>query len=673
MSSSFSPELRGELLDDFYAECDELLTAIRQGLTQLEERVGKRESTASFVEALFRHCHTIKGISAIVGLRPAEQLAHVMEDLIRAWSSHPTLLTDDHLDLLVVATQRVEQIITAHRTGQGTPSIDDLVQRIGDVLSASHSTRQAAATTRELPPTSPTSTDSISHAADPSLYVATFSPSPALDQRGINVSAVRERLKAIGEIVSATPVVLGKGSIKFRFVVRLPDGPGDLSAWEADGVLLALPESAATPSLPAAEVEPSSSTATRDGDSTAALSLTPSQIVRVDLARLDELMRITGEMVIHRSRLEDRINQNGAASGLKEISVALGRSLRQMREAISRVRMVPIAEIFSRMPFVVRDLARESDKKVNLTLEGPQTEVDKYLVERLREPLLHLVRNAFAHGIESPGERVAAHKPVEASIVLSARSEGSSVVIQIRDDGRGVDFVAVAARATSLGLEVPGHLDAASVMKILCSPGFSTRDAVDLAAGRGVGMAVVANTVRELGGTLKLDTQVGSGAVFTLRLPLTLSIADAIIVSIGSELCAIPQVAVNEIIQIDAREIRLIQQSPVIPYRGGLLPIVKLRAMFKLPEASPERVTLLVCSTERGATGLVVDGVRGQREIVIRPLSDPLLHVPGISGATELGDGRPLLIIDPIAITQGVVRPPTAEHDLRPSAEKRSA
>ena len=186
-------------------------------------------------------------------------------------------------------------------------------------------------------------------------------------------------------------------------------------------------------------------------------------------------------------------------------------------------------------------------------------------------------------------------------------------------------------------------------------------------------MAVVANTVRELGGTLGLTSTVGHGSVFTLTLPLNLSIADAIIVTVGSELCAIPQTGVNEILQVDAREIRFIQQSPVIPYRGGLLPIVKLRAMFKLPEASPDRVTLLVCSTEQGATGLVVDSVRGQREIVIRPLSDPLLQVPGISGATELGDGRPLLIIDPIAITQGVVRPTAPEQNHRPAAEKRSA
>jgi two-component system chemotaxis sensor kinase CheA len=309
------------------------------------------------------------------------------------------------------------------------------------------------------------------------------------------------------------------------------------------------------------------------------------------------------------------------------------------------------------MPFVVRDLSRESTKKARVVLEGHQTEIDKYLVERLKEPLLHLVRNAFSHGIESPKERTAAGKPKEATILLQARSEGESVVIQIRDDGRGINAAAIVARATSLGLQIPHKVESAEVLKILCTPGFSTRDEADLAAGRGVGMAVVANTVRELGGTLSLESWPGKGTVFTMRLPLTLSIAAAFIVSIDEQRCAVPQGSVDEIMQVDATEIRKINQTEVVPYRGGLLPLMRLREMFGLPSQQNGPVTFLVLRSDRGATGLVVDRIQGQREIVIRPLSDPLLRVPGISGATELGDGRPILILDPIAITQGVVRP----------------
>jgi two-component system chemotaxis sensor kinase CheA len=368
-------------------------------------------------------------------------------------------------------------------------------------------------------------------------------------------------------------------------------------------------------------------------------------------------MRITGEMVIHRSRLEERAAQSGQES-LKEINRAFSKSLREMRRVLSRVRLVSIAEIFSRMPFVVRDLARDSDKKVRVLLEGRQTEIDKYLVERLKEPLLHLVRNAFAHGIESAAEREKAGKPAEAIIELRAQSQGERVIITVRDDGRGIDSVKIVARAQALGLRVPEKIDSAGLLAILCSAGFSTRDEADRTAGRGVGMAVVESTVRQLGGTLSVESTPGTGTEFTLKLPLTLSITEALIVTAGSQTCAMPQGAVDEIIQIESRELRRLKETAVIPYRDGLLPVKRLRAMFSLPPETNGILTVLVLSVERGALGLIVDRVLAQREIVIRPLADILLKVPGVSGATELGDGKPILILDPLAITQGVIRPP---------------
>jgi two-component system, chemotaxis family, sensor kinase CheA len=306
---------------------------------------------------------------------------------------------------------------------------------------------------------------------------------------------------------------------------------------------------------------------------------------------------------------------------------------------------------------VVRDLKRGSDKAVRVVLDGNQTEIDKYVVERLKEPLLHLVRNAFAHGIEPSADRVAAAKPEEATLTLRATSSGEFVIIQIRDDGRGVDTARVVKRAQKLEVVVSATPTPAELLKILCLPGFSTREEADLASGRGVGMAVVANTIQELGGTLTLETWPGNGTQFTLKLPLTLSIADAIIVTVGDQTCAVPQAAVNEIVQFRASEVRLIKETEVAPYRGGLLPLVRLRKLFGAAALERETMTSLVVSSERGSTGLVVDRVVGQREIVIRRLMDPLVRVSGISGATELGDGRPILILDPNAITQGVVRP----------------
>jgi two-component system chemotaxis sensor kinase CheA len=661
MNSEYSPELRKDLLDDFYAECDELLTAIRENLALLEHNLETGKIDTGVIETLFRNVHSLKGISAIVGLRPAEELAHLAEDTLRGLSKLEITLTAPLLDTLLVAAQRLEMIVTSHRLQKPLPDIQDVSEKLRRRNPGAKRPTGSRKKSDPIPadPETP-KLDPAQIARDRGLqaWICSFAPTAELDQRGINLNAVRERLARIGEILSATPSVRANGSIVFEFLVALRDKPGDLATWEAEGLHF-------RPAPGAAKTEqPVPRPPRNETDHPEALSLTPSHIVRVDLARLEDLMRITGEMVIHRFRLEDRLDQSGMNQGsLKEISLALSRSLREMRQAITRVRLVPIAEIFTRMPFVVRDLTRESGKKVRVLLEGHHTEVDKYLVERLKEPLLHLVRNAFSHGVETPKERTAAGKPKEATILLQATSEGESVLIQVRDDGRGIDVRAIAAQARKLGLSVPARLELPDVLKILCTPGFSTRDEADLASGRGVGMAVVANTVRELGGTLALESWPGKGTVFTLRMPLTLSIAAALIVAVGEQSCAVPQGYVDEIAQVQANEVRRINETQVVPYRGGLLPLIPLREMFGIEPEQTQSLTFVVLRSERGATGLVVDRVRSQREIVIRPLSDPLLRVPGISGATELGDGRPILILDPVAITQGVVRPPENADD----------
>ncbi|MES2692115.1 MAG: chemotaxis protein CheW, partial [Verrucomicrobiota bacterium] len=294
-------------------------------------------------------------------------------------------------------------------------------------------------------------------------------------------------------------------------------------------------------------------------------------------------------------------------------------------------------------------------------LEGEETEIDKYLVERLKEPLLHLVRNAVSHGIEPPAERVAAGKPADATLTLRAFSSGQNVIIEIRDDGRGIDSQKIAARAAKLGLAVPDSPTEADILAILCQPGFSTRDEADLAAGRGVGMSVVHTTLRELGGLLSFESTVGAGTQFRLRLPLTLSIADTLIVSAGSQTCAVPQSFVEQVLQFEEAEVRTVKQVEVIPYRDGVLPLIRLGKVLGVSSQTRVRIPVLVIATERGSTGLVVDRIHAQREVVVRPMSDPLLQVRGISGATELGDGRPVLILDPTTLTGGAVRPHGAE------------
>jgi len=633
-------ELTPELLADFYAECEEQLANVRTQLVALEHAPSAADAT---VESIYRSIHSFKGNAAIVGLASAEQLAHAAEALLRRLTRHEAAWTPAVLDLLARAAQRLEATVEAFRTEQPLPPVADLVGEITPDSGA-----PAVGAVNATPITRPAGESASAETAGGppgTEWRVTFRPTPELDARGINVTTVRARLASVGRITSAKPSIEGAGKVAFEFVVVTAEAP-DLDAWAADGT------DWQRSAPPAAETAP---------DNT--LLNAPKHIVRVDLARLDELMRIVGEMVILRSRLQERIAQAvGDIAPFQEVNLGLIRSLRDLRAAIVRVRLVPVVEIFSRLPFVVRDLIRGTDKRVRIVIEGQDTEIDKYLVERLKEPLLHLVRNAVSHGIEAAADREARGKAGEATLRLTAEAAGDAVLIRVRDDGRGVDADDVVARARAAGLAVPETVDERAILRLICTPGFSTRDEADRAAGRGVGMAVVDTAIRDLGGMLSLHTMPGEFTEFTLRLPLTLSIADTFIVAAGDHRCAVPQGAVQEIVQMSVSDIRQLNEAEAGPFRGQLVPVVRLRRWFSLPAASAELLPVLVLNTERGLTGLLVDRIVGQREVVVRPVRDPLLRVPGVTGATELGDGRPVLILDPATLSEAAAAIPPARH-----------
>lgn len=659
MSAGFSPELRGDLLNEFYSEAEEHLGAIRDTLVALEASVGRAQVDHVALEKLFRNFHSFKGISAIAGVKPAETLSHAAEDHLRDLSRGAVALSTEGVDLLMSVAQRLEQIVRAHREHQSLPEIDSLLRQVNSITAPRAESAVDMPAPPEVSPSQLATDVEVARARGAVVWLCTFLPSPELDARNVNVNSVRARLSQIGEIIRGTPEVRPGGKIAFEFVVSLRETVSDLEAWEKDGITFRPLESSKAESLAA----PTADVASLAPEGEHNPFVAPSHVVRVDLARLDELMRLTGELVVDRSRLEQQISRAGRGEApldleeVDEVNASFARSLRDLREAIMRVRLVRVAEIFSRMPFVVRDLARETGKKVRLNLSGQQTEIDKFLVERLKDPLLHLVRNSVSHGIESAPERLAAGKPAEATISLNASTVGDHVLIEVADDGRGVDPQHVAKRAAVQGLRVPETLDGAAVLNLLCEPGFSTRDEADRAAGRGVGMAVVNNVVRELGGSLAMQSEPGKGTRFILRLPLTLAIAEAFVVSSGDQTFAVPQSFVQEILQMTADQVHRVNQTELLPYRNSVLPLYRLSSLLRGEPVTRLRSLVLVLSSERGSVGLVVDRVHGQREIVVRSIRDPLVKVPGVAGATELGDGKPVLILDAAALTEGIVRP----------------
>ena len=459
---------------------------------------------------------------------------------------------------------------------------------------------------------------------------------------------VRTRLRSIGTLLDAKPRIV-EGGVTFDFSVAVDPGKAPDESWAADGLRWESTPLAVTP-VPTTPLDV-------DASATPAASVPGSSMVRVDLARLNGVMRLVGELVLSRSRLDELLSQASATDprtlrdGLEETNAAMERQLRRLRESVMRIRLVPVGEVFERLRFAARDAIRESGRQVRLVFHGQSTEVDKLVVDRMLEPLLHLVRNAVCHGIESLDDRIARGKPAEGTLTLRASAAGDRILIEVEDDGAGIDVERVAELGFQRGLLAPNAtLADAELLDLLCAPGFSTRSEVDRTSGRGVGMDVVRSTVRALAGELSLVSVRGAGTRFAIELPLTLMILDALLVQIGDQQMAVPQLSLREILQIDTSSIIAFENNDVMVYRGTMLPLVTLTHVFDIPASSSPSCYVLVVGTDAAPMGLLVDRVFGLREIVVHPVVDPLVAMPGIAGATELGDGRVSLILDPAAL-----------------------
>ena len=627
-----------QFMADFYAEADEHMATLRRVLLILEDSAGNAPLDDSYTSELFRALHTLKGLSGMVGFTAIEQVAHALEDWFRAGIGRGQTPSDSVVATAFAGFQLLDEILNAHRSGVRVPPVGDFIARLKPEEASSPIQKAPAGKTTQQ-------RVAAAQAAGRALYQCVFVPSPALSERGITVERVRSALQSAGELIEATPRML-PGGVEFHFIVALPSDV-DPDSVPHEGLSWAPYE----PTAPVAEEQPAGTVV----PDTRAL-------VRVDLARLDELMRLVGELVISRSRLDDALRRatfgdaSAAWDTLRETNAAMERQLRALRESVTRVRLVPIREAFARLKFAARDIARELGKMVAIELHGDQTEIDKLVVDRILEPLLHLVRNAVSHGLETPKERTGAGKPAEGSLLLRATAAGDRVFIEVSDDGRGIDLNVVTKHARAAGLLEPGDvLTEDTLLDVLCASGFSTREAADRASGRGIGMAVVRSTVKELGGELTVHNNPGQGTRFQIELPLTLMIVEALLVSVGPHTMAAPMPAVREILQVDPGAITRFENNEVIAYRTGVLPLLSLRQHFGLTANAVRVHYVLVIGSETNPTGLVVDRVIGSQEIVIRSVDDPLVAIPGISGAAELSDGRLVLILEPSTLARHAV------------------
>jgi two-component system, chemotaxis family, sensor kinase CheA len=631
---------REEFISYFRDEAEELLQQIDADLLKLEEFASSGGSDPEIVNSLFRALHTVKGSAGMLGFTDVQNLAHKLENLCDLLRKDRMPLSESAVDILFsgrdLLTELVEAAIGAHESPAG---VDEYIRKLDQFTSIYEET---------------------AHVIEGRVgQEQSFEEAAAAEQQ----QASQGQLEAFEAEVA-------------RLLAQAQTGPTpapvEVPAFE-DVHPAPTPQPTVAPPPPPAPAKVASAEPAAEKGKAAAPNQEQKrssihQTIRVDIERLDSLLNLVGELVINRTRISDIATtlerlmsdkagvQGGSSAGiiaplakdLADSAALLARTTNEIQESIMKVRMVPIGQVFDRFPRLVRDVAKARGKEVQLVISGAETDLDKTIVDEVGEPLMHLLRNNVDHGIEPPDERERLGKNRVGTIALNAYHEGNQIIIEVSDDGGGINLEKVRARGIKQGLiSSDDRLSDREIIELIFTPGFSTAEVVSDVSGRGVGMDVVKRNISRLKGVFDVDTVPGQGTRFTIKLPLTLAIIQALLVRVADELYAIPLDSVIESQRVEMVDVRTVHGNEVITLRGQVVPLLRIAEFFQLGgERDPDKVMIVIVGLQGRQVGLVVDSFEGEQEIVIKPLSDVVGRIAGISGATILGNGSISLIID---------------------------
>lgn len=653
----------------FFEEAREQLQALEAGLMDLEAR---REDRAH-LDRTFRAAHTLKGAAGMVGLASIAQFTHGVEAVLDRIRSATLVPTPEIISLLLAAKDHLGGTIDAEEAERPIPDGTALSEQLSAIVEGRFPASGPAPAQVSVP-----ALDVITTAVqptEPKSYRITLTPHQRAFRKGINPLGMLDELRELGtarvtaECAGVPPLdLLDPRDCFMAWTVELKtrvsparldevflflDEPGQVTIDLEDA---SRPPSAATASEPStAESAESSVTPAPIPESTAAAQRpttaakgAPAGRIRVEAEQLDELVSMAGELAI----LTDSLQRLGTLEGAEPWAgtlEGLERLGRRLREATLELRMVAVEELFVRFPRVVRDMAERTGKQISLRIEGEDTRLDRTIIERLAEPMIHLLRNAVDHGLETPEERVAGGKPAEGRITIGAGHEGDRVAIRVSDDGRGLDRARVARKGIALGMLPPDTPPSdPRVANLIFEPGFSTREKVGELSGRGVGLDVVRDAIRSLQGSVTLRSAEGKGTTFLIRLPLTLAMIDGLLIEVAGGHFVVPMGQVDECVALATEGSMSTMGRPAAIVRGELLPIISLREMFggAPQDVDPDRRELLLTRHGEQRVAVEVDRLLGRVQAVIQPLGDNLAGLRRFSGATILGDGSICLILD---------------------------
>jgi two-component system chemotaxis sensor kinase CheA len=617
----------------FLAESREHLSACNGSLLAWERDPAAVEP----VDRVFRAIHTIKGMAATMGYSGLAQLAHRTENLLDALRKSRVSASPAVFQLLFRAIDTLGRGVEEVATGAEGEADQGLIAELDAASVLSGGPAEAPAVPVALSPVERTAVEGqLRRASDaPRSRPVQVTIRAAAVMRGARAALVLRRAEGLGEVSAIRPAITQlerdefDGRVSFRLSTRLEDA--------AIGAQLRA----------VGDVESVQFEVLATGTETT----TRGRQIRVDLGRLDALMKQVGELVVAKNRLTV-LSDATADPVLGELSERISRLVSAMQGEVLAARMTPVGEVFERFPRLARDLSRDLGKRIRFDMEGEEIELDRSILDEIGEPLLHLIRNAADHGLESPEERAAAGKPSEGRILLSAARERNTVAIRVTDDGRGIDREKILAKVRRDG--AAPDTDALTddlLVRVLARPGFSTAGAVSGVSGRGVGVDVVMTRVRALGGTLEVRSELGRGTTFLMRVPLTLAIVRALLAEAGGERYALPLAYVAETVEFDVRAVTSVRDREALVVRDQVIPTVHLRDLIacRTSVSTGKRPTVILEIGER-RTALVVDALVGQQDIVVEPFDAPRGLPPFVGGATILADGAPALILDAAAL-----------------------
>lgn len=631
MSSLFNDPEMQEIFEGFIAETGELLETLSQDLMLLENNPNDMD----LLNSIFRGFHTIKGTASFMGFETIAVITHHAEDILNKMRRNELTVTNEIVDILLEVQDWIVLLIERIQDGNNDPvDYSSTIAAIDKIRGGSPES--------ELQSKSPNEIKSESQKID------TDSKQSAVERVLQNSKSIVEKE---GDFDSDDIAMLQAAFDEINQSFNsLANKDNEDSKVEAKSIKPTISEQ-------------QKSQPKEQGNSK---NVKHNESIRIDVDRVESLMDLSGELVLGRNRLQqitdNLIEQQGNKETIKDLiesTAQIDFVTSEIQSAVMRMRMVPVGKLYQKAPRIVRDLTREFNKKIKLVVEGEETEIDRGIIEELNDPLVHMIRNSCDHGVESPQERIELGKPEEGTIKLDADQEGNNIVLKISDDGKGMDPEKLKSKAVEKGVittEQAANMTDREAYQLIFAPGFSMAKQVSSVSGRGVGMDVVRTNIQKLKGMIEIESELGKGTTFIIKLPLTLAIIQGLLVKVSDETFAIPLSSVIEVVAVNESKVKTVNNQEVIRIRDEVTPISRLDLALKCSEIKKDLKNRYVVNVGVGVhkLGLVVDELLGQQEIVIKSLGEYLGDISGIAGSTILGDGRVIMIIDVAQLTQSI-------------------